>query len=301
MTRIFAAVIAVLLVLTITSAQDRGLPPPMPFGGGGSHLPFETVEQDGQTAWKVIGRGNLRVEDLVGGLSSALNKRIAFTSTAMRASRNAVPYVAPESGIVVPADQLLDFANEVLAAAELAVVGMSGTRGTLASFKEAAAYAPLVASNELAGIPAGEWATVTLNTKYAQRDMVSAATSPAVADGVVSLGMQGSHVIVTGPIAQVRKLVRVIESLDTQGAGFAAETVKGYTLPDGVQAAQAVSALRELFDPGTTTVTDFEGKVRVTDKTQRAVSVVPVGSNRVLVRATPPNQALAGAAIEAMR
>lgn len=301
MTRMLAAVCAVMLVLSIASAQNRGLPPPMPFGGGGSHLPFEVVEHEGATGWKVIGRGSLPVEDLVGGLSSALNKRIAFTSAALASSRKAVPYVAPESGVIIPANELLDFANEILAAGELAIVGMSGQRGTLATFREAAAYAPLLTTGELESLPSGEWATVTVSTTYAGHDIITQAIRPTVAEGVVSVGMRGSQVVLSGPVAQVGKLVRVIESLDNQGAGHEGETVKSYALPEGMQAAQAVSVLRELFAAGTTTVTDFEGKLRVTDNQRRQINVVPLSGNRVLVRATPPNQALAGAAIEAMR
>jgi hypothetical protein len=299
MLRLLAAALLVFVALGFSSAQENDGMVRVPLGR--SHLPFDVVQHEGKTAWRVSGRGRVSVEDLVGGLASATGTRVSFTATAAAQARTAVPWFAPDSGTIIANENLLEFVNDVLAAGRLAVVGSSAGRGTLAGYDEAAAYAPFVALEQLPDLPAGEWATVTRTTSYADRDTVREALPPAVAQGVVTLGVQGSHLIVTGPVAQVRKLLAVVDAVDTPGAGPGGEMVRSHELPQGVQAQQAVGVLMTLFREDGTTITDMEGRYRVTEGGYQRIRIVAFGERRVLVRGDAASQAMVAAAIEAMR
>ncbi|MBK8205612.1 MAG: hypothetical protein IPK87_02340 [Planctomycetes bacterium] len=301
MTRALAAALLILLALTLATAQEEEKPVRLPFGGGRSFLPFDVVEQNGKSAWKVVGRGNVKVEDLVGGLSSALGKRISFSAGASAMARGTVPWVAPESGMVIPNEELLAFSNELFASSRLAVVGMSGTRGTLATFDEATGFAPHVMLPALATVPAGEWATVTYATKFAGPGVVQQAVQTTVTRGVMHVGMEGNQIIMTGPIDQVRKLVNVVSAIDQPRSEYDSDVVKTYTLTGTVQAAQAVTILTDLFDAGATDLYEVEGKYRVRETSRPTVKAIALGTNRVLVRASVQDHTLVASALDALK
>ncbi len=301
MIRSIAALLLVLAAFTIAGAQSDDSPVRLPIGGGRSYIPFEVQQQDGKIAWKVTGRGTVKVEDVVGALSTALGRRISLTPEASGKMRNVVPFVAPEGGVVVANDELLDFANELLASGHLAVVGMTRGNGKLATLGEARSAALLVSAEEVGGMQQTEWATVTRTLIHADADVVRSAFNASISAPEMSFSARANQVVLTGPVAQVRKMLAVIDAVDAPGAGDYQEIVRSYTLPANVQPQQAVAALRELFDSPTTTVTDFEGKVRVTGKDSRRATIVPLGNNRILVRASASAQGLVADAVDAMK
>jgi hypothetical protein len=301
MSRIFAAALLCIVALTLAAAQEDDKPVRLPMGGGRSYVPFEIIQVDGKTAWRAVGRGTVKVEDLVGGLSTALGKRVAMTSKGSAAARTTVSWLAPDTGVVIGNDELIEFTNDILAASHLVVVGMSGGKGTLAHTEEAAPYSPYVSAGELDGLPRGEWATVTLATDYADREAVKEAFQSAVAGSSARLGIAGNQLVMTGPVDQVRKALKVIDAIDAPGASYGGEIVKSYTLPATVQPEQAMLVLRGLFARGNRTVTDLDGKLIVREDNSPGIHAMPLPGNRILVRASVPNQALAAAAIAELK
>ncbi len=302
MTRIFAAALLILAALTVTSAQEGDKPVArLPIGGGRSYLPFDVVQQDGKIAWQVVGRGSVKVEDLVGGLSSALGKRINYTGSSNSSSRGSVPYVAPESGVTIPNEELLSFSNELLESVSLAVVGLSQGNGVLASIGEATRYAPFVSAAEVATMPSGEWVTVSRELIHANEQTVRDAVNLTMGRNGGMAGVHGKQLLVTGPAWHVRKLLAIVNTVDVPGGGQGTEMVRSYTVPASVQAQQAAGLLRELFDSGTTTVTYPDNDVKIVNRDTSRAHVVALPGNRVLVRAPAATHALVLAAIDAMK
>jgi hypothetical protein len=302
MTRILAAALLVLTALTVTSAQEGDKPVArLPIGGGRSYLPFDVVQQDGKVAWQLVGRGSVKVEDLVGGLSSALGRRINYTGTSNNASRGTVPFVAPESGVTIPNEELLSFSNELLAPASLAVVGLTQGNGVLAGIGEASRYAPFVSAGEVATMPSGEWVTVSRELIHANESTIREAINSTMGRNEGLAGVHGKQMLVTGPAWHVRKLLAVVDTVDVPGGGQGAEMVRSYAVPATIQAQQAAGLLRELFDNGTTTVTYPENDVKIVNRDTSRAHIVALPGNRVLVRAPASTHALVTAAIEAMR
>src|SRR5690606_31436717 len=123
-------------------------------------------------------------------------------------------------------------------------------------------------------------------------DVVRGAYTASISMPEMSFSARANQVVLTGPVAQVGKMLAVIDAVDAPGSGDFGEIVRSYTLPASVQPQQAVAALWELFDSATTTVTDFEGKVRVTGNDSRRATIVALGNNRILVRASASAQGL---------
>jgi hypothetical protein len=302
MTRIFAAALLVLAALTVTSAQEGDKPVArLPIGGGRSYLPFDVVQVDGKTAWQVVGRGSVKVEDLVGGLSSALGRRINYTGHSNNSSRGTVPFVAPETGVTVPNEELLSFANELLASVSLTVVGITQGNGVLARLDEAPRYAPFVSAGEVATMPSGEWVTVSRELVHANEHTIREAVNSTMGRGDSATGVHGKQLLVTGPAWHVRKVLAVVDSVDVAGGGQGTEMVRSYTVPAAVQAQQAAGLLRELFDSGTTTVSYPDNDVKILNRDTSRAHVVALPGNRVLVRAPAATHALVAAAIDAMK
>lgn len=299
MTRLIAALLLILSAFALASAQQPDPPEPpvrLPIGGGRSYLPFDVVDQDGKKAWKVVGRGNVKVEDLVGGLSTALGKRISFTTATVGNTRYTVSYTAPEGGIVIANAELLDFSNELLAAAGVTVVGLSGSKGTLVTHSEAGGYSVLATAAELEGMPATEWVTVT----HATTHIGSQALRDVLTRNVSVMHDYSRHVI-TGPAEQVRKALRLLRELDQPRTDQQADAIRTYTLPAGVQSAAAANALAMLFEVNTTEIKDMEGKYRVIDRTRARVTVAAHGASKLIVRASVQDHALVAAALDAMK
>lgn len=296
MTRIFAALLLIVLAFALASAQDPEPPVRLPIGGGRSYLPFEMVQQDGKQAWKVVGRGNVKVEDLVGGLSTALGKRISFTSATVSQTRHTVAYTTPEGGVVIPNAELLDFSNQLLASASLAVVGASRGNGTLVTFNEAGGHALLVGAAELGAIPATEWISVVHTSTFAN--------SAALRDTLtrqVSVAQDYDRIVITGPAEHVRKSLRLLSEFDQPRTDRLAETVRAYTVPAGLQAPAVSNVLAQLFESGTTEIKDMDGKYRVTERSKPRVSIAAHGTGKVIVRASVQDHALVAAALDAMK
>jgi hypothetical protein len=301
MSRWIAALLVVFAAFALSAAQDEGEKPPLrfPFGGSKSQLPFDVIQLDGKTAWRIVGRGSVRIEELVAGLASATTLRVTYDQSGANVSKNNVPYVGSDSGTTVPNAELADFVSELLSASDLTLVGHSTGRARVVRLNDGPAYARPVTVAELATLPPTEWVSITRTglSRNAFPDRLFDHFSRAnvyirSTDGVFTA---------SGRVEQIRNVNAMLDTVATVGSD--GMTVKAYDMPGSLKAADAARALNELFPATGTTVDDLEGKgyrVRTEDRRQVSASLAP-SANRLIVRATEADHRLVQAALDAMR
>ena len=103
MSRWIAAFLVILTAVAFSGAQDTGEKPlRFLFGSSKSQVPFDVIQVDGKTAWRVAGRGNVKIEELIAAYSSATGKLVSYEADA--AGGRAPPLrgrAAPEGGVGV--------------------------------------------------------------------------------------------------------------------------------------------------------------------------------------------------------
>lgn len=303
MTRVLAALLVVAACTALTLAEEEKPPVRFPFGPAQTSLPFEVIQQDGKAAWRVAGKGTLRIEDLVGGLASARNLRVTYSQQAAGRIKESVPYVGPDAGIVVPNAELADYASDLLASAGLAIVGASTGKARVVKTDEAPAIALYVNEIELPELPASEWVTVRGTLRLASIDTVSVlAQTRARGEGGLTVRTESSNFLLTGPAGQVLVMLRMIREADTASAGSDGKLVRVYELPASVKNADAVLVIRALFDEGGQSIHNVEKNIVIQANRGNAVNVAALPpNNRIVVRASTSDHALVQAAINAMK
>lgn len=303
MTRVLAALFVVAACTVFTLAEEEKPPVRFPFGPAQTTLPFEVIQQDGKTAWRVAGKGTLRVEDLVGGLASAKNLRVTFSQQAVGRLKESLPYVGPDAGIVVPNAELADYASELMASAGLAIVGASTGKARVVKTDEAPAISLYVNEIELPELPASEWVTVRGTLRLASMEAVSMlAQSRARGEGGLTVRFEAGSFLITGPAGQVLVLLRMIREADSAGAGSDGKLVRVYELPELVKSADAVLVIRALFDEGGQSIHNVEKNIVIQANRGNSVNVAALPSkNRIVVRASTSDHALVALAINAMK
>ena len=300
MSRWIAGLIVVATVFVFAAAQEGEKPLRFPFGGSKSQLPFDVLEQDGKTVWRVIGRGNIRVEELVAGYTTASGKRISYDSSVRDSAKTSVQYVGPDSGMIIAHDDLGNYVSELLEGARLTLVGHSGAKVRVVQIDDALGYAQVIRLDQLANFPESEWVTISWNNiddAYgAAQQLLHFRTSRVHINGT------RTNLTITGRVAQLRNCVKLIDDRQSQAIGSDGKQLRSYDLPGTVKAADAQRVLRELFLKPSTTVTRTDSDYRVTETGDRDVLVSVVsGKNRLLVRAAPADHELVKAAIAAMQ
>lgn len=303
MSRILAALFVVAACTVFTLAEEEKPPVRFPFGPGTTTLPFDIVQQDGKTAWKVTGKGTLRVEDLVGGLASARNLRATYSQQAAGRVKENVPYVGPDAGIVVPNAELADYASELLASAGLTIVGASTGKARVVKTDEAPAIALYVSEIELMELPASEWVTMHGTLRLASMEVVSMlAQSRTRGEGGLTVRMESGSYLLTGPAGQVRVLLGMIREADSASTGSDGKLVRVYELHESVKAADAVLVIRALFDEGGQSIHNVEKNIVIQANRGNAVNVAALPpKNRIVVRASTSDHALVALAIHSMK
>ncbi len=303
MTRLVAALLAVALCTVFTLAEEEKPPVRFPFGPSQTTLPFEVVQQDGKTAWKIVGKGSVRVEDLVGGLSTANALRVSYSQYASSRLRENLPYVGPDAGVVIPSAELADYSSELLSAAGLTLVGASTGKARVVSTSEAPAYALYVAESDLEKLAASEWVVVRGAPKYASMDVISmVAQSRRRADGSVSFSAQAGSFIITGMAGEIRTMLRLMRDLDQPGAGSEGKLVRVYDIPASVKAADAALVIRALFEEPGQTIQNVEKNIVIMTNRRSDLNVTALpANNRIVVRATAGDHALVQSTIDSMK
>ncbi|MBX3473805.1 MAG: hypothetical protein KF754_05440 [Planctomycetes bacterium] len=303
MTRVLAALIVIAACTVFTLAEEEKPPVRFPFGPAQTSLPFEVIQQDGKTAWKVTGKGSLRIEDLIGGLASARNLRVTFSQQAAGRVKENVPYVGPDSGIVVPNAELADYASELMASAGLTIVGASTGKARVVKTDEAPAIALYVNEIELPELPASEWVTVRGTLRLASIDTVIVlAQSRARGEGGLTVRTESSNFVLTGPAGQVLVMLRMIRESDSASAGSDGKLVRVYELHESVKAADAVLVIRALFDEGGQSIHNVEKNIVIQANRGNAVNVAVLPpKNRIVVRASTSDHALVALAVNGMK
>lgn len=304
MSRLFAALLVVAAVFAISAAQEAPKPEPMPrfpFGGSKSQIPFDVVEVNGQKAWRVTGRGSVRIEELIAGYSSATGKRVSYDSAAAGIARNSVPYVGPDDGLLVPNAELGDFVSELIEGGQLTLVGHSGAKVRVVRLEDAVGYARVVESEELAGLPDSEWVTLVRVGLQASPRSLSRALQHYVRAGL-QIGVEDDMLTATGRVAQMRNLERLIVKIESGASGSDGMQVKAYELPAAVKATDAARVINDLFEVPATTVQRLDGGYSVRSDGHRDVMVsVAPGANRLLVRARAADHELVKSALDALK
>jgi hypothetical protein len=301
MSRWIAALLVVVAAFALSSAQDDGEKPAVrfPFGGSKSQLPFDVIQVDGKTAWRIVGRGSVRVEELVAGLASATELRMTYDQNSANASKNNVPYVGSDSGTTIPNAELADFASELLSAAELTLVGHSTGRARVVKLADAPSYARPVSAAELATLPITEWVSIT------RTGMSGNAFPDRLFDGFarayVFIRYADGVFNASGRVEQIRNVNAMLDSV--AGVGSDGMTVKMYDLGGAPKALDAARVLNELFQTAGKTIENLEDggyRVRSEDRRQVNISVPNIG-NRLIVRASEADHRLVQAALDAMK
>jgi hypothetical protein len=300
MSRWIAALVVVVTAFVLSAAQDEGEKPlRFPFGGSKSQLPFDVIEVDGKPAWRVVGRGTVRAEELIAGLASAVDIRITYDAAGAGHSKNNVAVVGPDAGMTVPNDQLADYVSDLISSANLTLVGHSTARARVVRIDDGFAYARTVTTQELATLPATEWVSITHSGISKDSDVRSLFDHLRAAH--VYVRAEDSVVIAVGRVEHIRNVQAILEK--TGSAGSDGMSVVAYDLAASIKAADAARVLSELFATASTTVDDLDGKgyrIRAEEQRDVNVSVVP-GMNRLLVRAAAADHRLVQASLDAMR
>jgi hypothetical protein len=300
MSRWIAALLVVVAAFALTAAQDDGEKPlRFPFGGSKSQLPFDVIEVDGKPAWRVVGRGSVRVEELIAGLASAVDLRITYDRNGANLAKNNVPFVGPDSGTTILNAELADYVSDLIAAADLTLVGHSTKRARVVSLSESAAYARAVSPQELASLPGTEW--VSLTHSGLSQDVDARRLLDHFASAHVYVRSEDGVVIAVGRVEHIRNVQAILEKAGSGGSD--GMTVVAYDLAGAVKVADAARVIAELFAASITTVDDLDGqgyRVRAEDRSDVNVSVVP-GMNRLLVRASAADHKLVKASLDALK
>lgn len=301
MTRWIAALFVVTAALAFVAAQDDGEKPlRFPFGSSKSQLPFDVMEQDGEKVWRVTGRGNVRVEELVAGYTSATGKRVVYDASANNSSKQTVQYVGPDDGMIIDHDDLGNYVSELLEGARLTLVGHSTSKARVVQLDSAHGFATVIQPDDLAGLPETEWVTISWNNlgeAYQVGDQLAHFRSALVfVDG------SDTNLTVTGRVAQLRNVNALVGNHLSNAIGSDGLQLKSYNLAGAVKAVDAQRVINELFETPSTSITRTDGDYRVTEQAERRVLVSIVsGHNRLLVRASPADHELVKTAIAAMQ
>ncbi|MCA8947138.1 MAG: hypothetical protein KDB29_12975 [Planctomycetes bacterium] len=301
MPRWIAAVLVLVIAIAFSAAQDSGDKPlRFPFGGSKSQIPFDVIQVDGQTAWRVAGRGNVKIEELVAGYTSATGKLVSYDGQGASVSRETVPYVGPDSGIVVTQNELGDFVSGLIQARGLTLVGHSGDKVRVVTNEAAVSFAEVVEVAALDTLPDSEWVTIARSDLGVDDATIRYALERYRGAGVW-MTSEGSLFVASGQVAQLRNISRLINVFE-QGASSDGREIRAYELGATLKAADAARVIETLFQEPTTRVQNMEGNFSVvTDGEKRVnVSAVP-GANRLVVRASSADHSLVKAALEAMK
>ena len=299
MSRWIAGLIVVLTAFVFVAAQDDDPPLRFPFGGSKSQLPFDVLEQDGEKVWRVLGRGTVRVEELIAGYTTASGKRVTYDASTGTSAKSSVQYVGPDDGMIIAHDDLGNYVSELLEGARLTLVGHSTDKARVVQLDSAHGFARVIEPNELETLPETEWVTLSWSNISDGR---AVGQLGHFRSALVYIDGSDTQLTATGRVAQLRNVSRLVENrlsneLDSKGM-----QLKPYNLPGTVKAADAQRILNELFDEPTTSITRIDSAYRVTDSGDRAVKVsIVTGLNRLLVRASPADHTLVQAAIAAMQ
>ena len=299
MSRWIAGLIVVLTAFVFVAAQEDDPPLRFPFGGSKSQLPFDVLEQDGKKVWRVLGRGNIRVEELIAGYTTASGKRVTYDASTGTAAKSSVQYVGPDEGMIIDHDDLGNYVSELLEGARLTLVGHSTDKARVVQLDSAHGFARVVETSELSTLPETEWVTLSWNNIG---DGQAIGQLGHFRRALVYFDGSDSQLTVTGRVAQLRNVNRLVENRLSNEFDSEGMQLKAYNLPATVKAADAQRVLNELFDMPSTSITRIDGDYRVTDTGERAVKVSIVsGLNRLLVRASPADHTLVQAAIAALQ
>lgn len=301
MSRVLAAILVVCMGVVLSVAQEDK-PRMLGDGAGSITLPFAVLNVDGKTAWRVSGRGTVRVEELVSGLATANGLRVSFSAAAAPMARQPLPYIGPDTGVVVSNSEIPDYVSEILSAVGLTMVRASTGRARVVTIAEAPLYALYVTEAELEALPASEWVMTRGAAKYANRatlDMV--ARSRPRGDGAGIVRFEDTAFIATGMAGEVRSMLRLIHDMDVPGSGDLGKFVRSYEVASG-KANEAASVLKALFEEFGDSVQNLDRNVVIQTTRQSRINVAALpGTNKVVVRASAGDHSLVQAALEAMK
>ncbi|MBZ0136649.1 MAG: hypothetical protein K8I27_09780 [Planctomycetes bacterium] len=299
MSRWIAGLIVVLTAVAFVAAQDPGEKPlRFPFGGSKSQIPFDVMEQDGKKVWRVVGRGNVRVEELIAGYTTISGKRITYDASATSGSKSSVQYVGPDDGMFIAHDDLGNYVSELLEGAGLTLVGHSGPKARVVELERAHGFAAVVDTSALATLPDTEWVIVSWedmgDAEYMRGRL------QMFASALVRIDNDRQGLTASGRVAQLRNVNSLVEK--QLATGTDAMQVRAYNLPGTVKAVDAQRVLNELFESPRTTISKMDGNYQVTSGGHQSVHVsVIAGANRLLVRASGADHQLVQAAIDALQ
>lgn len=301
MSRWIAALFVVAAAFIFVAAQDEGEKPVrFPFGSSKSQLPFDVIDQDGKKAWRVTGRGTVRVEELIAGYSTATGKRIVYDLTVGGSTKSSASYVAPDDGMTIANEELGNYVAELLESASLTLVGHSTPKARVVKLSEAHGYAGVIQPGDLTTLPDTEWVTLSwhnLGEVYTVAEQLSHFRSALVFVEASETGLT-----VTGRVAQLRNVNALVANHLSGAIGSDGLQLRSYNLPGAVKAADAQRVLNELFEVPVTTISRTDSDYRITSQGDSAVRVSVVsGFNRLLVRASPADHELVASAIAAMQ
>ncbi|MCC6572227.1 MAG: hypothetical protein IT462_00420 [Planctomycetes bacterium] len=298
MTRLFAAIAAIALTLLVANAQER------PNLGRLNPNPIEVIAKDGKISWKVEGRGEVRIEELMSLFADATNSLVSYSEAGVQ--RGAASYTAPDQGYTIASDAIPMFVSDLLSSGgRWTVVGFTEGRTRVIGIEEAHAYARYVDEAALKTINDAEWVLVRLPfDRMDSRVAVQNALEATLGNnrGQIRMQMVGSVLVISGRVDRVRRLYQLARDLDQSGAASQQEFgVKAFDVPSGLKAADIVSAIGVHFPQRNTQIIRENGAVINETTMPRVTATASSNGAKVIVKGMQVDLNIVESLITAMK
>lgn len=302
MSRWIAAALVIGVALVLSFAQEQPKDPPLrfPFGGSKSQLPFDVIELDGKKAWRIVGRGNIKIEELIAGYTTATGKRVTFSDNGAQYSRTTVPYIGPDDAMTIPNAELGDYVAELLESAGVTLVGHSTSKARVVRLDEAIGFAHVIEPSELASLPESEWVTIAYVDLQTDPRGLRQLFQPFTKAGTYIVTEENT-MTASGRVAQIRNIEKLVTKLESSTTGSSGMQIRSYELGT-INVATAVGTLNQLFEESSSSINMIADGYTVNTNPRKRINVSAVqGTTRLLVRATAGDHELVEAALAAMK
>lgn len=187
-----------------------------------------------------------------------------------------VSLLAPTSGTEIPSDKFVQLVSDALEQFKLVIVEISENRYSIIQATEAITQAPIVDVATARKTPGWKWISVSLPVRHGDPNAMRAALQNVMSrqGGSVNPVVSPPALIVCDRADRLQRIINVVEALEAEGAR---RTAKTYTLPAGIDAANAAAAFAVIVGQ---------------ERYERDPAAGSVGGSTVVVRGTPEQLAL---------
>lgn len=299
MTRFLAAVVVIVATMAVTMAQAD---PRMPLGRL-NPLSIEVIEQDSKNSWRVAGRADIRVEDLMSLFAGATQTLVSYSDSTIQ--RHSVNYTAPEKGILLDDKAIPMFVSDLLHSVNrYTMVGFTEGRTRVMSADEAHGYARYIDPGALASMNEAEWVIIRVPLERVEARWIVGMLDNTLGEAKRSMRLQavGSFIVISGRVDRVRRLHRFVLDLDSSATTAMSEhLVRSFDVPAGVKAVDIITVIGVHFPVSTTTVTRETGASVTETRIPRVTASISTNGAKVVARGTKADLNQVESLINAMK